>query len=88
MLLLTITETFDKRFAYFTTTVGDLLQNITARDIRIWTLEKDNTNLRAVVDSQQQRIEALEAHSRLDNLVVYGLPSSYTEATASFTEVE
>ena len=78
---LSITEALNKRFSELTTAVDNLRLDITARNVKIFTLENQNVKLCAAVDSQQQRIEALEANMRLENLAVYGLPPSYEETS-------
>ena len=83
MIELAIAEALNKRFAELTTVVDNLRLDITVRNVKIFTLENQNVKLCAAVDSQQQRIEALEANTRLENLVVYGLPPSYAETSTT-----
>ena len=83
MIELAIAKALNKRFADLTTVVDNLRLDITARNAKIFTLENQNVKLRAAVDSQQQRIEALEVTTRHANLVVYDLPPSYAETSTA-----
>ena len=86
MIEVAIAEALNKRVAepqLFTTVVYNFRPDITARNVKMLTSEKQNIKLRAAVDSQQQRIEAPEATTRLENLVVYGLSPSYAETSTT-----
>ena len=73
----------NKWFAEVTTFVDNLRLDITARNVKLLTLDNQNVKLCAAVESQPQRIEALEANTRFENLAVYGLPPSYAETSTA-----
>jgi hypothetical protein len=73
----------DAAFCGVRAEVDKLTTELHARDVRVAELEKDNVELRNQTANHEQQIDALEAYSRVDNLVVYGLPESYAEAGSS-----
>jgi hypothetical protein len=75
-----IDEALDERLAALAKSVQEVKQANDRLQAQVGELRKANADLRQHVDSQSTRVDALEAYSRLDNLIIKGLPDrSYAE---------
>ena len=60
-------------------TIEKFTLDIKKRDKVVKMLEIDNREMHDITAKQADSIEALEGYTRVDNLLVYGLPETYAE---------
>jgi hypothetical protein len=75
----------NKRLVSIENSLQTLLTDLRKRDEEITALHEENATLRAEIVVQDKRIQDLESYSRIDNLIIHGLPESYAGVTASTT---
>ena len=75
-----IDESLDDKLATLTKTVSDVQQSNAKLQAQMTMLKKENDDMRVQLTTQGGRLESIEAYSRLDNLIIKGLPeTSYAE---------
>ena len=76
----TIDKCLTERLEVVSKTIKDVQQNNNKLQGQVQVLEKTNTELRQQTTRLTERLEALESYSKLDNLIIKGLPEkSYAE---------
>lgn len=75
----------NKRLVSIENCLQSLLTDLRKREEEITALHEENATLRAEIVVQDKRIQELESYSRIDNLIIHGLPESYAGVTASTT---
>ena len=78
MLTLTIDAVLKSRFDKLNDTIGKLMLDIKKREF-VKKLQLENWELHDITAKQAEQIETLEGYTRVDNLLVYGLPETYAE---------
>ena len=68
--------------------VDDLRKEISAKDIIIYTLKKENSNLQSSLADCQGRLDQLETYTRVDNLIFKGLPELHSEVAATSASID
>jgi len=69
-----IDEALQEKFAEFNRTLHALKKDNVALHVQVDELRIENTDLRRQVVEQNVRVEAIETYSRIDNLIIKGLP--------------
>ena len=76
-MLACLTDDFSKRFDELKSEINKLTAELHSRETQIAELKIDNTRLNSRIQQHETRIDALEAYTRVDNLVICGLPETY-----------
>jgi len=63
--------------------IEKLTHELKQRDVIIANLQKDNSELKAKLNSQSQYIEQIETYSKQENLIIQGLPSNMAESVSA-----
>ena len=79
MLTLTIDGVLKFRFDKRNDTIKKLVLDIKKRDEVVKKLEIENWELHDITAKQADQIETLKGYTKVDNLLVYGLPKTYAE---------
>ena len=79
ILTLTIDGVLKCRFDKLNDIIGKLMLDIKKRDEVVKKLELENRKLHDITAKQAEHIKTLEGYTRVDNLLVYGLPETYAE---------
>ena len=75
-----INESLDDRIAAISKSVTEAQETSAKLASRVTELTKENADMRLQLSSQGARLDSMETHSRLDNLIIKGLPeTSYAE---------
>lgn len=77
-----IDAALDSRLGELRSDIDKLSVDLHERDAKLAVLEKDNVELRKRSEQYEHQIDALESYSRVDNVIIYGLPESYAESTS------
>lgn len=76
----------DKVIAQLTKIFESCLSNMMKKhEQEILLLQDENAALRAELNAEQKRVQELERYSRVDNIIISGLPESYASATGSYS---
>lgn len=82
MLQLTIDEALKTQLNELNGNIAQLSTELQKRDDTVKKLEGENQVLQSRFLKQAAQLEALEAYSRADNILVYGITESYAEASS------
>ena len=75
-----INESLDDKIAALAKAVTEAQQTSAKLSTRVAELMNENADMRLQLTSQEARLDAMETYSRLDNLIIKGLPeTSYAE---------
>ena len=72
LISVTIEESLKTKLKVFETSLRDLKSDNTRLINRCDTVEKENVNIKKLVEAQARRIDDLETYSRADNLIIRG----------------
>ena len=72
--------------------IGDKLdrlqKDLESRDVVIVGLQKENGDLKQLLNKQTQQLDQLEMYSKQDNLIIHGLPCLYSELATGSVQAE
>ena len=83
-----INETVESRMRLIDDKLDRLQKDIKGRDDIIVGLQKENGDLKQLLNKQAQQVDQLETYSKQDNLIIHGLPCLYSELATGSVQAE
>jgi len=87
-ILPTLMASIEEKFVSLSSSVQQLRNDYDSLLVENNILREENEQLRHATESHSARLDALESYTRVDNIIIKGIPETYAEATHLSSESE